>query len=89
MALAYVGRMVQTPASPLDNNGADRMSAVITDILGEQGEGPNGGTMVSLIAWPNSTDPAPYLPAAEFVEYDELARELGVGNGCWPTDSNE
>lgn len=90
MALAYVGRVVQTPAAPLTNGGADKMPAVITDILGEQDGGPNGGTMVSLKTFPNTAVTLiAYVAECELVEYEPDARTLGIGDGCWPTDSNE
>lgn len=90
MSLAYVGRTVLTPASPLLNNGEDKMPAVITALLGEQGGGPHGGTMVSLKTLPNTAASLiAYVASCEFVEYEDDARDLGVGGGCWPTDSNE
>lgn len=85
--LAYIGRIVQTPANELLNGGVDRMAAVITDV-GETG--PNGGTMVSLKTFPNTVStPVEYIASAEFVEYEGDAFTLGIGDGCWPTDSNE
>lgn len=90
MSLAYVGRTVLTPVTPLVNNGADKIPAMITEVLGDQGAGPNGGTMVALKTFPNSTGTlVDYAASAEFVEYENDARDLGIGNGCWPTDSNE
>lgn len=90
MSLAYVGRTVLTPANPLTNGGADKMPAMITDVLGEQGAGPNGGTMVSLKVFTNiSLTLLSYDASSEFVEYEDIARTLGIGAGCWPTESNE
>lgn len=87
MPNAYVGRMVQTPAAELTNNGEDKMPAVITAV-GETG--PNGGRMVSLKTFPNTPlSLIAYIAECEFVEYEEDARELGIGDGCWPTDTNE
>lgn len=90
MSFAYVGRTVLTPATPLLNGGEDKMPAMITAVLGEQEGGPNGGTMVSLKTFPNTAVTLiAYDPSVEFVEYEDDARDLGVGGGCWPTDSNE
>jgi hypothetical protein len=90
MSLAYVGRVVQTPAVALANGGEDKMPAVITAVLGEQDAGPNGGTMVALKTLPNvALTLIAYVAECEFVEYEGTARTLGVGEGCWPTDSNE
>lgn len=90
MSLAYVGRTVLTPANSLVNGGEDKMPAVITAVLGEQGAGPNGGTMVSLKTFPNAAlTLIAYVAECEFVEYMEDAQALGIGDGCWPTDSNE
>lgn len=90
MALAYVGRIVQTPATPSLNGGENKMPAVITAVLGEQDGGPNGGTMVALKTLPNvALTLIAFVAECELVEYEEDARTLGVGDGCWPTDSNE
>lgn len=90
MSLAYVGRTVLTPATPLVNGGEDKMPAIITAVLGSQNGGPNGGTMVSIKTLPNAAVTLiAYDGSAEFMEYEDDARDLGVGGGCWPTDSNE
>lgn len=81
---AYIGRMVQTPAVALTNGGVDKMPAVITRV---GSAGPNGGVMVSLKTFPNTAlTLIAYVASCELVEYEETARDLGVGDGCWPLD---
>lgn len=84
MPTAYVGLMVQTPATALINGGEDKMPAVITAV---GGSGPNGGIMVSLKTLPNAAlTLIAYDGSVEFVDYEEDARALGVGAGAWPLD---
>lgn len=84
MPQAWVGLAVQTPAAPLTNNGADKIPAIITAVAGD---GPNGGTMVSLKTFPNSAlSVVTYDASVEYVDYEDDARTLGIGNGAWPMD---
>lgn len=80
----YVGQRVQTPATPLANGGEDKMPAIITAV-GETG--PNGGVMVNLKTLPNAAlSLIAFVTDCEFVDIEQTARNLGVGNGCWPLD---
>lgn len=80
----FHGQRVLTPANPLTNGGEDKMPAVITRV---GGTGPNGGVMVSLKTLPNSAlTLIAYVASCEFMDYEDDARELGIGDGCWPLD---
>jgi len=84
MPQAWVGLIVQTPATPLLNGGTDKMPAVITAV---GATGPNGGIMVSLKTFPNTAVTLiAYDADVELMDYEDDARELGVGNGAWPMD---
>lgn len=49
--------------------------------------GPHGGVMVSLKTLPNAAlTLIAYIATCEFMDYEEDARALGVGAGCWPLD---
>jgi hypothetical protein len=76
--------VVQTPATPLTNGGEDKMPAMITAV-GEAG--PNGGVMCSIKTLPNAAlTLIAYDASVEVVDYEDDARELGVGAGAWPLD---
>lgn len=84
MPQAWVGLIVQTPATPLLNGGTDKMPAVITAV---GSSGPNGGIMVSIKTFPNaSLTLIAYDASVELVDYEDDARALGVGGGAWPMD---
>ena len=84
MPQAWVGLIVQTPATPLLNGGEDKMPAVITAV---GSTGPNGGIMVSLKTFPNTAVTLiAYDASVELMDYEDDARELGVGGGAWPMD---
>lgn len=91
MPQAWVGLNVQTPVNPLNNGGADKTAATITRVHLNgtvPAEGPNGGIVVDLRVFPNSTSEPYFLPDVELVDYETWARDtgLGVGLGAWPLD---
>lgn len=80
----YIGQRVQTPANPLTNGGVDKMIGIITKV---GSAGPNGGVMVSLKTLPNAAlTLIAYVANCEFVDIEQTARDLGIGDGCWPLD---
>lgn len=86
MPQAWVGLMVQTPATPLVNGGEDKMPACITKV---GSTGPNGGIMVSLKTLPNAAlTLIAYVGSCELMDYEADARTLGVGAGAWPLDAS-
>lgn len=80
----FIGQLVQTPRDPIANGGVDKAPAVVTEI---EGEGPNGGVLVNVKVFANAADSGlEYVTGLEFVDYEETARNLGVGAGAWPLD---
>ena len=86
----FIGQQLQVPMVPNLNGGVDRACAVITEV---GGEGANGGVMVHVRIFPNSTDLelADVVPV-EFLDIEATARGLGftdpenVPRGAWPLD---
>ncbi len=85
MPQVWVGLTVQTPMNPSDNNGHDKAPAVVTFV---GGAGMSGGVIVNIRVLTDGvliTNIVSEL-SVEFVDYEETARALGIGNGAWPLD---
>lgn len=84
MATAYLGMFVQVTADPDANNGRNRTVAVVTSV---NGNGPNGGLLINVVAFPDAGVAAPYGGEdVELFDYDSDARTLPDGAGAWPLD---
>lgn len=83
---AEVGMRVLTPRTALTNGGLDFSAAIVTQ-AGDTGGGPNGGTIINIQIFANtSLSVVSFASGVELMDYESDARNLGVGAGAWPGD---
>lgn len=87
----FVGQLVQLPAVPSGNGGADRHPGIVTEIVDPEPAG--GGVLVNVRPFPNSGSLDLGVVEVTFCLYDSEAQDLGftgllsnVPLGCWPLD---
>lgn len=80
-----VGQRVYTPMNDVTNGGMDYAPAIVTEIVDPTG--PNDGVVVNLQFFGNTAlSLLGFVSGVEVVEYEQQARNLGIGSGAWPMD---
>ena len=84
MPNAFIGNLVQTPMDQTTNGGMDKSPAIIVEV---GGTGPNGGILVNIDVFSNNAlSLVTHAAGVEFMDYEQDARNLGIGAGAWPLD---
>lgn len=84
MPNAFIGNLVQVPATALTNGGVDKYPGIIVEV---GGTGPNGGILTNVNIFPNSSlTLISHITGVEFMDYESDARAIGVNAAAWPLD---
>lgn len=68
------------------NGGVDFFPAIVTQVAGI-GDGPNGGTIINVWGFPNTSSGPTFLEGLEMMDYQSDALAVGVGISAWPGDN--